>query len=52
MLYFEMDSKDMAKVVKLCKKVIDKKAVLPVLSSLKIDVFGIDRQQEHDDESH
>ena len=41
MLYFEINSKDMVKVAKLCKKVIDKKAVLPILSSLKVDVMPV-----------
>jgi DNA polymerase-3 subunit beta len=34
----EINSKEMIKVVKLCKKVIDKKATLPVLSQIKLDV--------------
>ena len=33
-----INAKDLVKITKLCKKVIDKKNPLPILSSIKVDV--------------
>lgn len=37
-MYLEINAKELVKVAKLCKKVIDKKSVLPVLAQIKVDV--------------